>query len=298
MPYINPGDANGVLEKLLDEKAGALEKTLDADVLTICAPIWDGLEEFVRTCIESIDPRRERLAVVLETGGGLIEVVDRIVQTLRHHYPKHVEFIVPNFAMSAGTVLAMSGDAILMDYFSVLGPIDPQVESRTSRRLIPARGYLDEYEKLVKKSADGTMTNAELAFFVQKFDPAELYAFQHAVDLSISLLKEWLTKYKFKNWTQTQERRLDVTPEMRAERAVEVAKKLGDVEMWHSHGRGIPMAALRSLVNVQIDDFGAKEPLNANITDYYGLLTDFQRKNGHGGMVHVRGTMIPMEQIK
>ena len=60
--------------------------------------------------------------------------IQRIAETLRHHYDR-VEFIVPNYAMSAGTVLVMSGDAIHMDYFSVLGPIDPQVRDETGRQL-------------------------------------------------------------------------------------------------------------------------------------------------------------------
>jgi len=52
-----------------------------------------------------------------------------------------VDFLIPSHAMSAGTILAMSGDAIHMDYYSVLGPIDPQVENQEGR-LIPALGYL------------------------------------------------------------------------------------------------------------------------------------------------------------
>jgi len=51
---------------------------------------------------------------VLTTGGGSIEVVQRIVDVFRQHYTL-VDFIVPNYAYSAGTVLAMSGDAIYMD---------------------------------------------------------------------------------------------------------------------------------------------------------------------------------------
>jgi len=148
MPYANPGDANRVIESLLTERARAIETEIDTDVLTIIAPMAYGLESFMRDALESIAVRRERLAVILETQGGYIEVVDRIVHTLRHHYPHHVEFVIPDMAMSAGTVLAMSGDAIWMDYFSVLGPIDPQVKSK-SGGFIPAKGYLAEYAALL-----------------------------------------------------------------------------------------------------------------------------------------------------
>lgn len=294
MPYINPGDANRVIEHLLDEKACKLQEELKADVLTVCAPMTDGLDVFVRECLGGIASRRDRLAVLVQTDGGSIEVVDRLVGTMRHHYPNHVEFIVPNYAMSAGTVLVMSGDAIWMDYFSVLGPIDPQVRASNGRWL-PARGYLDEYKDLVEKSRLGTLTNAETAFLLQKFDPAELYAFRHAVNLSVSLLKEWLAKYKFKNWTETRTNKTPVDHAMRTARAEEVANTLGNVDIWHTHGRGIPIQVIREVVRVEIDDFGTKEPLNTLVTDYYRLLIDFQRKNGTGGLVHTPGVTIPLE---
>ena len=73
--------------------------------------------------------------VILETSGGYVDTARRIAETLRHHYD-HVDFIVASHAMSAGTVLAMSGDAIFMDYYSVLGPIDPQIP-REDERIYP-----------------------------------------------------------------------------------------------------------------------------------------------------------------
>ena len=51
-----------------------------------------------------------------------------MVATLRSNYGD-VTVIVPDRAMSAGTIFALSADRIMMDYFSCLGPIDPQIES-------------------------------------------------------------------------------------------------------------------------------------------------------------------------
>ena len=64
-----------------------------------------------------------------------MDVVQRVVDTLRRHY-NLVDFIIPNYAYSAGTVLAMSGDAIHMDYYSRLGPIDPQIETERGRECL------------------------------------------------------------------------------------------------------------------------------------------------------------------
>jgi hypothetical protein len=55
------------------------------------------------------------------------------------------------------------------------------------------------------KSARGELT-AEMGYHVERFDPAELYSYEQARDLSIDLLKEWLVKWKFKDWTTTEKR--------------------------------------------------------------------------------------------
>ena len=110
------------IESCLEQEAG-----LKTDVLTIVAPIFSGLEHFVKDAIDSIQDKRENLSVILDTGGGVVEVVERMVTIIRRHY-KHITFIVQDRAMSAGTIFVMSGDRILMSYFSVLGPIDPQLE--------------------------------------------------------------------------------------------------------------------------------------------------------------------------
>src|SRR6266851_826667 len=129
--------------------------------------------------------------------------------------------MVPNFAMSAGTVLAMAGDEIWMTYFSILGPIDPQIERRDGKGLMPALGYLTKYAELVEKSQNGALSTVEAAFFVQNFDAAELYSYEQAKQLSIEFLKEWLVKYKFKNWKKTRTNGHLVTPKMRRDRAEE-----------------------------------------------------------------------------
>jgi ClpP class serine protease len=116
-------------------------------------------------------------------------VAERIAGTFHKHYDA-VEFIVPNYAMSAGTILVMSGDEIWMDYFSVLGPIDPQILGPKGG--IPAHGYLIQYKRLVEKSRRGKITTAELQFLIEKFDPAELYQYEQEMNLSVTLLKLWL----------------------------------------------------------------------------------------------------------
>jgi hypothetical protein len=288
-----PENANKWVEDRLNGCLADMETALDADGLTYVGPIYYGTDDRIRDGIESRTTKRPKLVFILETGGGYIEVAQRIVDTLRHHY-RLVEFIVPNHAMSAGTVLVMSGDAIYMDYYSVLGPIDPQLQRRDRNISVPALGYLEQYERLIKKSKRGQLSTAELAFLLEKFDPAELYDYEQSRELSVSLLKEWLVKYKFKDWKKTQTRKLPVTAKVRQQRAEEIARQLNNTGHWHSHGRGISMEVLKRELKLQIEDFGADSKLNEMIRGYYRLLEDYMLKLGQSSVLHTNGHYRPL----
>jgi ATP-dependent protease ClpP protease subunit len=158
----NINDCDDIIETQLNNDAQELENLLESDIFTLNAPLVGDLDDYVREFIELLKNRegsRNKLACMLTTDGGYINVVHRIVDTLRRHYD-YVSFIVPNYAYSAGTVLAMSGDAIYMDYYSRLGPIDPQVGLEDGS-VVPALGYLIQWDRLLKKAEKNKITQAE-----------------------------------------------------------------------------------------------------------------------------------------
>jgi len=283
-------EANALIENRLNSCVEELEKKLNADVLAFSGSIYHRADLFLRDTVEwrkKQKPTRSKLAFFLETDGGYIEVVQRIVNILRTYYRK-VEFYVPTQAMSAGTVLVMSGDAIHMDYYSVLGPIDPQLPKMGGGN-VPALGYLKKYEEMMEKANEGTLNTAEVTYLCAKFDPAELYQYEHERELSVSLLEKWLAKYKFRNWKKTKTRKLKVTTAMKRRRAREIAEKLNDTDKWHTHGHGISMAVLRSKeVKLLIEDFEEIKGLHQQIRDYWALLSDHMGKLGAPGVIHVK----------
>ena len=281
-------DASTAVESKLNELLGDIEKHLDADVLTYFGLIQVGTDDIIRDAIAPLKKRKKKLVFVLETDGGFAETARRIADTVRNHY-RTVIFLIPNHAMSAGTILAMSGDEIWMDDYSVLGPIDPQVRGQDRGRLIPAIGYLIRYEDLLKKANLGKAGPAELQILFN-FDQGELYAFGQARDLSISLLEEWLVSYKFRNWKRTKTRGIPVTRKMKRDRAVEIGEKLNNVRRWNSHGIGINMRTIRRELKLEIVDFGRDKPLRPLIADYHRLATDYTRnKLNMDGLIHTRG---------
>lgn len=63
---------------------------------------------------------------------------------------------------------------------------------------------------------------------LKDFDLAELRAYEQAKELTTTLLKKWLVKYKFKNWSVHSSNGNKVTEEDKKKRAEEIAKQLGD----------------------------------------------------------------------
>ena len=112
----------------------------------------------------------------------------------------------------------------------------------------------------------------------------------------MTLLKEWLVKFKFKNWHQTRTRDLEVTPQMKEARAVEIAEKLNDVQRWHSHGRGITIEVLRNEMKLEIEDFGQDAELRTMIKSYYTLFSDYRVRRGHAAAVHTKDLYIPLAE--
>jgi len=277
-----PPSADQGVKEWADRRLTSIEQMRDADAITIISPLVFGVEHRIRVAIEAREQRRNALLVILDTTGGVVEVVERIVRVFRRHY-QEVRFLIPDRAMSAGTILAMSGDAILMDYHSCLGPIDPQIER--DGRLVPALSYLSKYDELSRKAEEGTLTTADVVL-LEKLDLAELHQFELARDLSITLLKEWLTTYKFKDWTKTETRGIPVTGEMKEERADSIARELNNHERWHTHGRGIDMRTLNDDLQLRIDDFGEAEEFADLVWDYFWFLRDHMNRVGTPSFIH------------
>lgn len=279
------------IKDILNQNLEKLEQSFGSDVIFYYGEIHPSYEKIFRDFIETLKdekPGKERLTILLNTPGGSAETVEKLVSIIRHHY-KEVYFVVPDYAMSAGTIFCMSGDKIFMDYSSSLGPIDPQVFNGTT--YVPALGYLDKVNELLEKAKNGTLTNAEF-LILQNQDLAMLRSYEQAKELTITLLKTWLVEYKFKDWsvhrTDVKRKGQKVTEGEKLKRAEEIADKLGNNKLWHSHGRMIDISTLKSVLKLEIEDYSYNDPLRSIIRDYNDLLTEFIARNGYKVFLHSR----------
>lgn len=271
-------ELNNLLEKI--------EDLFDSDFLNIKGPIGGGLDTMLLKIVEDLSNdefKKDKLLVMITTNGGDALTVERIVNIFREHYSE-VNFIVPDYAYSAGTILCMSGDNIYMDYYSALGPIDPQIQNK-EQKWVPALGYLDKIQELLKKAQDGNISEAEF-IILKDFDLAEIRAYEQARELTIDLLQNWLVKYKFKNW-ETHSDGSPVLQEEKVQSAQKIATELNNYRRWKSHGRPLNIKTLLD-IGLKIEDFGQNNVIKQAVREYYEMMSDYAQKNGMGGFLHSR----------
>jgi ClpP class serine protease len=104
-----------------------------------------------------LTPEETPIDLVLHTPGGLVLASEQIAYALRAH-PGKVTVLVPHYAMSGGTLLALAADVIRMDAAAVLGPVDPQLGDLPAASLVRLVG-----KKPVERIDDRTLIMADVA---------------------------------------------------------------------------------------------------------------------------------------
>jgi ClpP class serine protease len=114
----------------------------------------DDSEQLMKQFAEAGD---RPIDLVLHTPGGLVIAAEQIARVLQAH-KAGVTVIVPQYAMSGGTFLAMAADLILMDKNAMLGPVDPQLNG------LPASAYMRVVREKDKNAVqDDTFMMADMA---------------------------------------------------------------------------------------------------------------------------------------
>lgn len=96
--------------------------------------------EDAQTVIAAIKetPPEKPIDLVLHTPGGLVLAAMQIARAVEAH-PAKVTVLVPVYALSGGTLIALAADEIVLGEFSVLGPIDPQIAGLPAASIVKAR---------------------------------------------------------------------------------------------------------------------------------------------------------------
>lgn len=173
------------------------------------------------------------LDLVLHTGGGDIDAAEKLISMVRTKVGTGtLRAVVPDYAKSAGTLIALGADRIVMSDMSELGPIDPQIslaDGNGNRILHPIQSYLDaynEYAEMLKTDPDSVLARLMLS----KLDPGTIKLYRavrnRAQRFAEGYLRQGMLRDKG-NFTAA-------------------AAALIDTERWQSHGQMISWQAAQS----------------------------------------------------
>lgn len=264
-------------EELTNERKAQLRRISDIrgrNVLSFASDV-------AKNCPNSIDysdivPFTDQLSVltgneidiILETPGGLAEVVEDLVKLIRSRFDR-VGIIVPGMAKSAGTIFTMAADEILMGTTSALGPIDAQIVSNGKR--FSADAFLAGLDSIRKEAEEKKHLDIAYIPILQNISPGEIQHCENAQAFSRTLVTNWLRDYKFKFWNTHSSNGTPVTDAEKNDRANTIATLLCNHGHWLTHGRSIKLTDLAEM-GLQITDYSQNTELNDAITRYYTLL--------------------------
>ena len=180
--------SSGNFDELAAERKNQLKRISalrDRDVLVFAADINKGIPQISIDYSDLLpftdqisNLKGKQLDLILETPGGSGEVAEDLVKAMRGRY-EDLAVIVPGYGKSAGTIIAMAGDEILMGPHSGLGPIDAQIFYQGKR--FSADALLEGMEKIKKEVVDtGTLNRAYIPI-LQGISPGELQNAENAL---------------------------------------------------------------------------------------------------------------------
>jgi predicted RNA-binding Zn-ribbon protein involved in translation (DUF1610 family) len=246
------------------------------DILVYASDIQNRQNAPVSIDFSDIQPFKDQISnlgsksidIVLETPGGIGEVVEDLVKLVRAKYDD-VGIIIPGTAKSAGTIFSMAGDEILMAPSSSLGPIDAQI--MTNNKRFSADAFLEGLEKIKQEVTTMGRLNPAYIPILQNISPGEIQNCENAQNFSKTLVREWLFQYKFAKWINHSSTGLPVTEAEKKKRAKDIADQLCKHSDWLTHGRSVKIEDLEKM-GLKITNYESTVDLNDAITRYYTLL--------------------------
>ena len=170
--------------------------------------------------LERIEGKAD-LDLLIHTTGGDIDAAEKIVY-MCWEKANSLRVIVPERAKSAGTLIALAADEIVMGYTSELGPIDPQISVPQTGDYFPAHSYLDGLTHIAERLKE--QDQKQLAIYLpllDKLSPQLLDFCQKAIKRSEEFATKWLSLHMLKNDKR---------------KARRIAKELCDPRKYQLHG--------------------------------------------------------------
>lgn len=197
----------------------------------------------------------DEVDVLLHSPGGAPDATERIVKLLRNAF-ESVSFLVPHSAYSAATMLALSGDEIVLHPSASLSPIDPQINGTPARAI--KKGFENVRELLVQEGPEALPAYIPL---IEKYSLHLLEICDDAEDLAKGLVEEWMRDHMFGGDDDKEE-------------IVEEAKEYFSAYEEHKlHSRPLTFQDVNHLdLNIRVAEGDLKELIREAYIHLYGLM--------------------------
>ena len=169
------------------------------------------------------------LDLILHTPGGDMAATESLVDYLRSMFGTDIRAIVPQLAMSGGTMIACACKEILMGKQSSLGPVDPHYGG------IPAHGVVEEFKRAKEEIREDPSSVAVWQPIIAKYNPTIIGECEKAIDWSNEMTGEWLQTGMF------------AAEQNPNDKINNILKELGDHALTKSHARHLSIERCREM---------------------------------------------------
>jgi len=226
--------------------------------------------------------------LMLTSPGGDPNAAEKLLMMCRERFRERFKIIVPDYAKSAATLLALGSDEILMGYLAELGPIDPQISTASLPMgpLLPARAFIDGLENIrARITRDGDPPVMYVPMLSQ-IRPEVLAMCQSAIDESRATAEKWLKRYMLKDDPQQAER---------------VATWLSDGKTYRPHGKVINFEEAHDVLKLNATKLDRTTTIWDKIWELYVRSIHFAQQSGVAKMFESEKVSLNMQievQIK
>ncbi|MDR2115850.1 MAG: hypothetical protein LBP87_05660 [Planctomycetaceae bacterium] len=228
--------------------------------------------------------RNKGLDLILHTPGGIFSAAESIIHYIRYLFGNDIRVIVPQLAMSAGTLIALSAKEIVMGYHSSLGPIDPQFMG------VSAHAVIAEFQN-AKEEIQKDPSCLELwKTIIAKYRPTFIGDCRNAVMWSEELARELLSTGMFHAYPKKiQQQKID-----------QVLKELADHSKSKAHNRHFSAKQCKDfgleIFNLESDEKIQEAVLSIHHAAIYtmGHPSVIKLIENHEGKRHLLKTQSPM----
>lgn len=182
------------------------------------AHVNDGDKNGFMTVIHRLD-RSKGLDLILHTPGGETAATESLVDYLKSMFGNNIRAIIPQIALSAGTMIACACKEIIMGAQSSLGPIDPQY------RGLPAHAIVEEFYRAHEEIKIDHTKIPIWQPIIGKYNPTLIGECEKAIDWSNDMVKDWLLSNMLSEDTE------------KDQKVSKILQELGDHSLNKSHAR-------------------------------------------------------------